>query len=179
MVRAWTPGRSGKVGLAKIPKSVQVVTDNTKTLEKALNEFMKQDVYMGIPSTKADRNAGEPINNAVIGYVMERGMPEMNVPARPWLVPGVQAASADITPIFRKAGKNVLNGRYEDAERGLQAAGLVAQGHIKAGITAGIAPELAASTLAERKRQGYKGETPLIRSGQLLNSVSYVVRDRK
>ena len=39
----------------------------------------------------------------------------------------------------------------------------------------GIPPALVPATLAARKRAGFRGETPLLRSGQLRNGVQYVV----
>lgn len=170
-------------GLTKAPKSVQVIADNSKALEKALRELTKRDVYVGIPSTEAARPATpeepKPINNAVIGYVMEHGMPEMNVPARAWLVPGVQAAAKDITPIFRKAGQNALAGNTEDVDRGMNAAGLKTQSIIKMRVDDGIAPELKESTLAARRSRGHQGTTPLVETHKFVNAIKYVIRDRK
>ena len=56
-------------------------------------------------------------------------------------------------------------------------AGLIAQNSVKATITAGegFAP-LAESTLAARKRRGVSRTKPLIDTGSLLNSITYVIR---
>ena len=63
-------------------------------------------------------------------------------------------------------------------DKGLNAAGLIAQASVKNRIRNGVgfAP-LSEKTLAQRKAQGKSGTKPLIRTGQLLNSITYVVKE--
>ncbi|WP_425530049.1 hypothetical protein, partial [Stenotrophomonas maltophilia] len=67
----------------------------TEAVLSAVADLVKTKLLVGIPAETADRaaEAGEPQppNNATIGYAMEFGLPERNIPARPHLLPGVQA----------------------------------------------------------------------------------------
>ncbi|MDD1617199.1 MAG: hypothetical protein LUQ28_12105, partial [Methylococcaceae bacterium] len=59
----------------------------------------------------------------------------------------------------------------------LTKAGIVAQNSVKATITKGEGFEpLAESTIKARQRKGFKGTKPLIRTGQLRNSITYIVK---
>lgn len=158
--------------------SVTVVKDKTKKIEQALGFLIKSDVYVGIPSEKTSRDDNSPIGNAALGYIHEYGAPENNLPARPFLVPGVKAVRAKLAAIFKKAGQRAIEGRTLDVERGLNAAGLVAQVAVKKVITDGIPPPLSEGTLEKRRARGVTRETPLIDTGQLLNSITYVIRRR-
>jgi hypothetical protein len=55
---------------------------------EAISQLSNKDVLVGIPDSAPERT-DTPITNAQIGYVMETGSPAHNVPARPFLVPGV------------------------------------------------------------------------------------------
>lgn len=153
--------------------------DRTHKIAEALKALTKSNVYVGIPAAKTERSddEGSTINNAVIGYVQENGNPALNIPARPFLIPGVNDAKDKVASIFRKAGKNALEGNLNDVNRGLNAAGLVATAAVKARITSGIPPELKEGTLAARRAKGRSGTTPLIDTGQLLNANTYVIRE--
>ena len=159
-------------------KNVLVVSDKTKDLVRAIDALTKQDVYVGIPSSKTERQEGQQITNAAIGYIQTNGAPENNLPARPFLAPGILAVKDKIASLFKKAGKNAIEGDVLAVEQGLNAVGLVAQVSAKNKITDGIPPPLKASTLAGRQARGRTGTTPLIDTGQLLNSITYVLRKR-
>jgi hypothetical protein len=66
----------------------------------------------------------------------------------------------------------------EAVDKGLNAAGLLAQAAVKNWMRKGegFAP-LSPRTIAARQRQGAQGTKPLIRTGQLLNAITYVVTD--
>lgn len=157
---------------------VLVVKDKTKQILAAVESVTKSSVYVGIPATKAERTDDAPIGNAAIGYIQEHGAPENNLPARPFLIPGVKAVRAKVAAIFKRAGQSAIEGRTLDVERGLNAAGMVAQVAVKKVITDGIPPPLSEGTLEKRRARGVTRETPLIDTGQLLNSITYVIRRR-
>jgi len=84
----------------------------------------------------------------------------------------VQDKTADI--LIEGASKVLANGTITAA---LTKAGIVAQNSVKAAITKGegFAP-LADATVKARQRKGFKGTKPLIRTGQLRNSITYIVK---
>jgi len=132
-------------------------------------------VLVGIPSNEDGRSDGN-LGNAAIGYIHEKGSPAQNIPARPFLEPGVKAASARVVDIFKEGA----SASFSDPSAGLKAlnkAGLVAQAEIKKALVAGegFAP-LSKSTLDSRRRRGVTRSKPLIDTGSLLASINYVVK---
>lgn len=156
---------------------LNVQKDISKALISDIKKLTKTDVLVGIPATGGTRQ-DDGANNALIGYVMETGDPERNIPARPFLVPGVDAASDEIGKRLTKAADAALDGRQEAINSQLNAAGLLAQSSVKSAITNGEFAPLSGRTLAARKARGRSGDKPLIDTGQLRRSVTYIVRKK-
>lgn len=156
---------------------IKVTKDNVDNMLEAIKAMANKRVLVGIPSEEAPRR-GDPINNATLGYIHEHGSPARNIPARPFLKPGVASAKDKLVSTLKVYAKQALTNKAA-IEQGLNAAGLVAQTAVKNRIRSGegFAP-LKAGTLAARRRKGAQGTKPLIRTGQLLNSITYVVRDK-
>ncbi len=181
---------------------VKIVKDTSKEILARLKS-LKSAVLVGIPAANAAREAedGEPppaIDNAALGYVMEFGSPANNIPPRPFLVPGVEDAKDKIVAGLRRAVVAALAGDREKMVGALNRVGLAAQKSVQAKMTEGPFAPLAEETKAARLRRkaAYKnaGEkrranmmakylagdfTPLVDTGQLRNSITYVVRDGK
>ncbi len=157
--------------------SVTVTRDNAKNVIAAIQDMAKKHVLVGIPSSENGRNDGS-IGNAALGAIHENGSGVRNIPARPFLKPGVAAAADQCVKVLKSAAQNAFTDKNA-IDKGLNAAGLIAQASVKKRIVSqeGFTP-LKAATLAARKRKGAKGEKALIRTGQLLNSITYVVREK-
>lgn len=139
-----------------------------------IQAMMGASVLIGIPESENARNDGE-ITNAALGYIHENGSPKRNIPARPFLVPAVRQVAPRAVKILKEAAEKAMDDRLA-IDKGLNAAGLLAQAAVKNWIRNGVgfAP-LSQSTIDARKRNGAQGEKPLIRTGQLMNSITYVV----
>lgn len=178
--------------------SVSATRDDTARMLKAVQRLTKKTVYIGIPAENADRlkfdgskserqiraalAAGgqkEKASNALIGYVQENGMPDKNVPARPFLVPGVASQKDRIADELMKAGELALEGDVSAVDKAMHLIGLVCQRAVQKKITDGPYPPLAPGTIAGRLRRGRTGTVPLIDTGQLRQSITYVVKDSK
>lgn len=165
--------------------SLKVTKDGMGELRKRLAKLAEHQVLVGIPADNAGRliDPEQPdkglINNAAIGYIMESGSPAANIPARPWLKPGVVDAKAEIVEHYKAGAKAVLDGRLADPDRVHEAVGLVAEAAVKKRITDGEFTPLAPATIAARKRRGRKSEKPLTDTGQMRNAVTHVVRPRR
>ena len=159
--------------------SVRVVQDKTAKLRDALRTLARDVVLVGIPAADDNRSGDSPIGNAAIGYIQENGSPVNNIPARPFLVPGVQSVADRCADILAVGAAEMLDGGSAAIDKANNKAGLVAQAAVKNTLVAGagFAP-LAPSTLANRERAGFTGTKPLVWTGQLLNSITYVVRKR-
>jgi phage gpG-like protein len=155
---------------------VTVTKDITKDIAAATRKLAATRVMVGIPAIKAGRDDGEPINNAELGYIHENGAPEAHIPARPFLMPGINNKVEVITDQLEAAGRAALEGNAISMNRYLNAAGLVGADAVKRKITTGPFVPLAESTLAARRRRGRTGTKPLLDTGQLRAAITYVIR---
>lgn len=201
---------------------VTMTKNEVEKLLSGLRSLEAEKVLVGIPADKSGRNNadGSPLNNATIGAIMEHGSPAANIPARPWLRPGIASAKAKIIKRYEGAAKKAVKGDLSAATIVHQVVGQETADAVKKYIrTASFVP-LKRSTIAARARQrgsmhrrkgekyyleltkGRKGGfgllnpyltslgggdaanidlqaaagiKPLINTGQLLNSVGYVV----
>lgn len=174
---------------------VKMTVDKLPDLYLALRMLGDRRILAGIPAERVNRQDGKA-TNAEIGYINETGDPAARIPARPFLAPAVAAMQSDIVEYLKRAGELALKGDPAGTDRTMHALGLLAQNRIRAFITAGIAPPLATSTLRQRiaartaiagakaeLRRRFGGGTPgidlakpLIATGQLRNSITYVIR---
>ena len=162
----------------KLKNGANIVKNNLSQLREAMHRLTLKSVMVGIPSDKASRDEDTPLNNAAIGYIHEHGAPEMNIPARPFLIPGIAACKDSVVKQFSLAARRSIKGDAAAVEQGLNRAGLVAQNSVRRVINTGIAPALAESTLNARRRRGKTRTKPLIDSGQLRNAVVYTIRNK-
>lgn len=183
---------------------LRVITDNVASVIRSVNMLVNKDVLVGIPAGP-DRTEGQPITNAEIGYVQEFGSPANNVPERPFLIPGVQDAQEAVADQFRAAAVAALTGNPSQVEVRLNRAGLLAVNSVKARISSNIAPALSPETIKNRHKgrktksmrknekayldlvaggaqpadaQSAAGIVSLINTGELRNSITYVIRNK-
>jgi hypothetical protein len=153
---------------------------NTAQFRKALEGLLKREVLVGIPASNAARDPepGETTaaTNALIGYVMEYGSPAKNIPARPFLHPGIADAREGIVVHFKKAAQLALAEKPEEISQELEKVGLIAQASVQKKIVEGPFEPLAPATLAARRARGRTGTAPLNDTGQLRRAITYVVR---
>lgn len=172
-------------------------------LLKTLDALASMEVLVGFPQETTDRkddDGPEALTNAALGYIHDNGAPEANIPARPFMIPGIKNAGPRLAAIAKSMGKQALLSSTSSRvaiEQGYHAMGLVAQASIRAVINSGIDPPLADSTLRARAARGRKGAKkelenrdkglpastalakPLIDTAQMRNAVNYVIRNRK
>jgi hypothetical protein len=188
-----------------MPPRVTITKDNVSKVFAGITELVGQQVLIGIPEDKNKREGDDTANNAMIGAVHEFGSPLQNIPARPWLIPGVKKAEKPALTQLRKAADAALNGNTEEAARRLAAAGIIGANEARGEINSNIPPPLSPSTIAHRPgqrktksmrkseikyfelldsgmspgdAQSAAGIVALINSGQLRNSITSVVRKK-
>jgi hypothetical protein len=177
-----------------------------------LNEFKKSlllmadtEVLVGVPESEADRTSDEegapPINNATIGYISEYGMPEKNIPERPWLIPSIRRGGKRLSAALLVAGKGAAKGGgSERVEALFSQVGMLAVSIVRKYIQEGIDPPLSERTLIARSlrvKGGRKGSIrelkeraegnapstefakPLIDTGNFIKSINYVVVSKR
>jgi hypothetical protein len=152
-------------------------------------------VLVGVPEETTDvrnEDGKEYITNASLAYIHDNGAPEAGIPARPFMVPGIEAVQDRLTRQLRRAATVAFNtrapGRRARAAHGRPDGQL----SIQKTIQQGIPPPLADATLRARarKRKGRVGPglellsrqmgaapsmdfvTPLIDTGDMLKSIT-------
>lgn len=190
---------------------LKVTSDKLDDLRLAIRELAAHEVLVGFPDETADRKddtgemhggkailgAKSEITNAALGYIHDKGSPEANIPARPFMIPGIKAVEERIGAALLGAAKAVLRDPSTDVQARLHRVGITAATGIKRKLNEGIPPPLSERTLRERARKGREGAMwelawrdagapaglelakPLIDTGQLRNAITYVVRKRK
>jgi hypothetical protein len=179
--------------------------DAVRQLQKRIKALAAQQVLVGVPQVKAPReDDGEhgPMNNATLAYIHEHGSPAANIPARPFLVPGIKAVRLPVASELAKAARACIEGNAAATGVHLDRAGLIAQSSVRAKLSAGVPPPLQPETVARRHRgrgtrsmrgaeraylnligegaspaaaQEAAGIKPLVNTGQLRNAITYVV----
>lgn len=156
---------------------VKTTTDNVAAVLRAIAKLQKMDVLVGVPDGAPCRS-DSALSNAEIGYLLEHGVPELNIPPRPHLAAGVGDAQNNYMPYLKKAASSALGANTEDAIKALNAAGMEAQSGVVEKILDGACAPLTESTLAARRRRGRTGIKPLNDTGQYRQSITYVVRKK-
>lgn len=189
------PGESG----------ARLQVDNLPQLVEDLRLLAESEVLVGFPETVNDREDGDELGNAARAYIHDNGAPEQNIPARPFMIPGIESARDNISTQLAKGAVAILRNsqsgspKHNIVEKALHAAGMTAVSAIKNKIAEGIPPPLADATLRrraarvksrtaereelKRRGQGMAASTdlvkPLIDTGEMINRVTYVLRSKK
>jgi hypothetical protein len=192
--------------MASNPRLV-IIKDDVPAVVAAINELVGKEVLVGIPDSSTDRDQEEaqPITNATLGYIHENGAPEANIPARPFLIPGVEKAEEPTLERLKKAAQVTMRGDTKSADKYLNDAGIIASNSVKRTFWENNWEPLKPSTIANRHRQrgtkmrdaerqylGLIGEgmspadaqaaagiQPLVDTAQLRNAITYVIRKAK
>lgn len=169
-------------------------------LRDQVRALAEKEVLVGFPEETTERRPDEEepagMTNAALGYVHDNGQPEVNIPARPFMEPGIRAAEEGIVAGLFRTARQALLGSVDAVDKGLHLVGLRAKLGIQNAINEGVPPPLADSTLRARARRGRKGAKeelarrangeapgvdlakPLVDTAQMRNAVNYVIRDR-
>lgn len=185
---------------------LHVSIDNLPELYASLKDLAANEVLVGVPEENTNREnpleAKAGITNASLAYIHDNGAPEARIPARPFMLPGMTAVLPKATETLGKAAQYALRAGRVPAENrakvneGLERVGLMAVSSIRAVIGEGIPPPLSEMTLRKRAAKGRKGAAyelerrakglapqmllalPLIDTGEMRKSITYVVRPR-
>lgn len=151
--------------------TVKVKKDIYKQVQKNLLDFSKLDLLVGVPQEKTEREGNsEPITNAELMFIHTNGSPIRNIPKRPTIEPTIEENKKRISDMFKKAVNKVLNNKG-DGRADLEKIGIWTVNKIKAKFGSDDLIPNAPATIAKKG-----SDRPLIDTGQLRNSVTYVIR---
>lgn len=149
-----------------------VLKDKLASTLKAIRELAMQEVKVGFPEGTASRE-GDDLNNPTIAYIHEYGAPAANIPARPFLIPGVRNSLPQVEKIMKAGAVDALDGK-SSANGTMRQVGLVAQGSVQQKISDGPFVPNKPETI---RRKG-EGKKPLFDTGELRKAVSFVVEEK-
>ncbi|HET8689342.1 MAG TPA: hypothetical protein VFM18_22255 [Methanosarcina sp.] len=154
-----------------------VKTDKLAEVLQSLRMMQSKAVFVGIPLS-SDRK-DDSLGNAQIAFIQEFGSDHANIPARPFLRPAIASIKYRVIQELKTGAKLALQG--QDMHISYEKAGLIGQSAVKKWIVSGEGFEpLKPSTLYSRQRRRKSttaGTKPLIDTGQMLNSITYVIKD--
>ena len=162
--------------------SIKKKKDITKSIMASITGMTRKNVFVGVPKEDAPRKPKEGekvhVNNATLAFIHTNGSPADNIPARPFLVPGIEKGQEKNIKIMKKGMLRALTNRRAVDET-LNAVGLNSQSAVKSYMrdSSNFAP-LREKTIEARlsRKHPHKGTKPLIDTAQLMNSISYVIR---
>lgn len=137
-------------------RRLSVKVDKLARLTRGINGLITSDVLVGVPAKTApreDEEGTQEINNATLAFIHDNGSPANNIPARPFMRPGIKRARDKIARQFKRAANAALNGDKGLVEAGFSGAGLVAQNSIKNEIDIGDFVPLKPETVRRRMHQ--------------------------
>lgn len=182
-------------------------TDKSQEVLKALNELKTMDVLVGIPEETSseperinnaelayihthgirkkkmieemekDMSKGAKYSTAYAMYVQANGSPLWQSPPRPIIEPAIEDAQNNkvIAEELKKAIKEALNGDSIAAKTQLEKAGVIGQNVVRDWFTN---PKNGWAPNSQKTIQRKGSENPLIDTGELRKSITYVVRKR-
>jgi hypothetical protein len=186
---------------------VEVLQNNVEKLFKDIETLVSKAVYVGVPAKNAPRGDGK-INNAALAYIhnfgSERGDGKKGVPARPFMLPGIEESKQRIVTRLKVTAEASIRGETGTIDANFQALGAEVAENIKKVIQRGIPPPITAAAIRSRLRDR-RGQTlspseelylqrvhtpnvspldlmslatPLINTAALLNSIAYVIKEK-
>jgi len=179
--------------------AAKLIINNLPKFKLETKQLVANEVLVGVPSENVQRNDSNEPNNATLAYIHDNGSPAQNIPARPFMVPGIERVKGEISEILKIGAKTCLDGVNGAGVIALTKVGFLAQSSIRNRINEGIEPPLSEQTLRNRIKnrtsiKGAKAELkrrekgllpsatveakPLIATGQLRNSINFVIREK-
>lgn len=188
-------------------KRVTITKDTVSKVIGAITYMVGRQVLVGVPESTTDntKDRAPGPNNASLAFVHEFGSPIRNIPARPFLIPGVEKAKPAALDQLKKAAQAALEFKKEEVTSRLNKAGLIgmlaAKDKIMNGPFVPLSPKtvrnrrfsrntqsmraaeqkylkLVASGMSPGDAEDAAGIRPLINTGALRDSITYVVRKR-
>lgn len=184
-------------------KNVRIVKDDVAKIIKEITRLTGQQVLVGVPDSKTERD--DTMTNAALAYIHDNGSPAANIPPRPFMAPGIKNAEKPIAANMKKAVNAALDNDQRRVDAALNSAGLAASSSVREAVEDGDFVPLSPSTIANRYRQrGTKGQRegekayqslidqgikpeqaqaqagihPLVNTGEMRNSITYVLRKK-
>ena len=144
-----------------------------KVISEAFSFARKEDVLVGIPAENNSTRA-DGVSNVQLMYIHTNGSPANRIPARPTIEPAIMENREVLQRLLKGSLAAAFSGNIGGARSNKQRAGMMAVNFVKAKFgSASLAPNAPYTVMM-------KGSSaPLIDTGQLRNSITFVIRKKK
>lgn len=157
----------------KILTEIKELDHNLKSIQDAIKSIRELDVLVGVPQEKDSREGA--ISNAELAFIHTKGSPLRGIPARPIIEPAIEDNKEQVAELIKKSAQKALDGNKEGAIESLERVGMQGQNIVRAWFT-NPKNNWVPNSLKTIKLKG--STRPLIDSGELRKSITYVVRKR-
>lgn len=154
--------------------------DKTSKLIKGLEFIKNTDVYVGIPQKKNKRDDGEEVTNSELLFIHSNGSPINNIPARPVIEPAIEDDAERLSKMLKDAASSAMEGNEEEAIKKLRLTGMRGQNVSRAWFTnpKNNWPPNSPSVEKAKRAKGSTDPKPLIDTGELRKSITYVIEKK-
>lgn len=160
-----------------MPNKVVDKDRGRRDLMRRLRKTGKSFVKVGIFGNDASEpHAGSNKSNVEIAGFHEFGT--NTIPQRSYLRATVDAEETRIKNLQRKIARGIIKRRITE-EKGLALIGEFLVGKMQKRIQGGIPPKLKPATIRRKTVQGKKGTTPVIDTGQVVQSITWAIEKGK
>lgn len=162
----------------KINAQVTSSNDELGSLKESLNKLKKMDVLVGIPQDN-DTNRGDKVTNAELMFIHTNGSPLNNIPLRPVIEPAIENDKETLSSLLGNALEAGLSGDLDLVKENLKLAGLEGQAAAQEWFDnpKNGWPENSPRVKARKIKKGSTDPKPLIDTGELRKTITYVIRD--
>ena len=167
----------------------KVKSADPEAIKAAVSAFERMQLYVGIPEENAGGGNGG-LNNVQLAYLHSQGSPVNNIPARPFIEPAIEQKDVleKIADQFAAAFDAAFRADIGQIRTELEKAGIYGSNAVKqymgSGALAPNAPITVEGGWMRNKVSGkpvyIKGKhsaAPLIDTGSLRSSVTYVIKE--
>lgn len=166
---------------------VKISGEGLGDLKDAINFLKNNRVLVGIPG--ASGGSHDEITNVELAFIHTNGSPRLRIPARPFLEPGIEEGMEKIQDRMKAAAQAAIDGDTGAAMGELNKAGMYGQQYVQDYFTGGhFAPNAGITVEGGWMRNRISGKpfkvkgkgsaTPLIDSGDLRGSITYVIEGK-
>lgn len=159
---------------------IRATIDKTSKLIKGLEFIKDSDVLVGIPQKKNKREGEDEVTNSELLFIHTKGSPINNIPARPVIEPAIEDDSERLSKMLKDAANSAMDGNEEDAIKKLRLTGIRGQNVSRAWFTnpKNNWPPNVPSVENAKRAKGSTDPKPLIDTGELRKSITYVIEKK-
>lgn len=158
--------------------TVTVTKDRFNEIFKSLKKLSTKDVLIGVPQEKTGREVAKElgvkksmVTNAELMFIHTNGSELLNIPKRPTIEPTIEQNQEAIARKIKKIAMDAIDNNNDNSDAELEKIGIWLVNKVRAKFGS---DELAPNSPYTIKQKG--SDRPLIDTGQLRNSVTYVIR---